>query len=234
MNNSSIFFVTGANRGLGLEFVRQLSGRGDIVIGGYRAESRAHELLAMVADHDSVFAMKVDSTIKSDLVALGDFIDERFGRLDVLINNAGVSIDAASPIADVSFEDLIENFRVNVGGPMLAAQVLHPLLVKGINPRIVNISSAMGSIELCDGGAVSYRVSKAALNMLSKLQSLTYSDDGIVTIALSPGWVVTDMGGPNATYQPHESIASMLEIIDKLRMKNNGEFLSHARKIIPY
>jgi len=128
----------------------------------------------------------------------------------------------------------MENFRVNVIGPFLASKTLLPLLTKGKKPKIINISSQMGSIELSSGNSTPYRVSKAAVNMLSKNQALAYIKHGIVTVAMHPGWVRTDMGGPDAPLSPPEAISQMLEVIDKIGKKDNGRFLGFDGKARPY
>lgn len=234
MNKQRIAFVSGANRGLGYEFVRQLTARGDIVVAGYRRRKGSKNLLDMAKKNDRLLAFQVDITDQDNLYRLHDFVAEKFGRLDWLINNAGIHLHYSTPIDDIKPEDIMENFRVNVIGPFLTSKTLRPLLAKGKKPRIINISSQMGSIELSSGHATPYRISKAAVNMLSKTQALNYIDDGIVTIAMHPGWVRTDMGGPEAPLSPEESISGMLNVIDKIDKKDNGKFLGFDGKTRPY
>ena len=234
MSGQSIILVTGANRGIGLEFARQLSRRGDIVIAGYRDAQRSRELLAMAADKDNVFAVQVDATSPGDLIRLRDFIDGKFGRLDQLINNGGINVKYSSHMEEIETDDLMESFRVNVVGPFLTVKILRPLLLKGQNARIINITSQLGSIEQSAGGAIPYRISKAALNMLSKNQAFVHRKDRIITVALHPGWVRTDMGGPNAPLSVDESVTQMLKVIDDLAPKDNGTFLGYDGRTKPF
>jgi NAD(P)-dependent dehydrogenase (short-subunit alcohol dehydrogenase family) len=111
---------------------------------------------------------------------------------------------------------------------------MHSLLAKGSDAKIINISSQMGSIANTSGNATPYRISKAAVNMLSKQQSLAYADDGIVTIALHPGWVQTDMGGAEAPLTTTEAVAKMLAVIDGLTGNDNGAFLGYDGQSLEY
>jgi len=233
-DDNATVFVTGANRGIGLAFVRQLIERGVTVIAGYRNPDRSQELLELADKHDDLHAVAVDVTDETQLEKVRDYIGGTFGRLDILINNAGISIKYDSLIDEIEPDDLMENFRVNVVGPFLTAKILHPLLSNSSGAKIINISSQMGSIEQASKGAIPYRVSKAAVNMLTKNQALSYDGDGIITVALHPGWVRTDMGGSNAPLLPDESAANMIKVIDSLTSKDNGKFLGHDGKSRPY
>jgi NAD(P)-dependent dehydrogenase (short-subunit alcohol dehydrogenase family) len=234
MNKPKIVFVSGANRGIGFEFARQLAEKSEVVIAGYRDPDKSREILKMAEKGDHVQVFKGDVTDQDSLRILHDFIADHYGRLDLLINNAGIHLDYSTPIDEVEPDNIIENFRVNVLGPFLTSKILRPLLAKGNGPKIVNISSQMGSIEQTSGNATPYRISKAALNMLTKNQALEYINDGIVTIAMHPGWVRTDMGGSEAPLSPVESVSQMLEVIDNLSEPDNGTFLGFDGKTRPY
>ncbi len=234
MSEKKVVLVTGANRGIGLEFVNQFAGRGDIVIGTYRTAENSTELLSMAENSDNVFAVIADATDNEALNDIANMISEKFGRLDMLICNAGVNIQYTGAIEEVRANDLTENFRVNVAGPFVCASVFINLLTKSRDAIIVNISSQMGSISRSGGNAIPYRISKAALNMLTKTQSLNYGVKGIITIALHPGWVQTDMGGKEATLTQTESVTSMLKVIDGLTEDQNGGFLSYTGEVIEY
>ncbi len=198
MSDTPVVFVTGANRGIGLEYVRQLVARKDMVFAGYRDESRSRDLLAMAQKNDNLETVAVDVTDEAQIEDVRDIIADKFGRLDMLINNAGIQIKYDNIIDDIEPDEIVENFRVNVVGPFLTAKILHPLLAASARPKIVNITSQMGSIEQASGNAVPYRISKAALNMLTKNQAVSYASDGIIAVAMHPGWVRTDMGGSGA------------------------------------
>lgn len=234
MSDKTVILITGANRGIGLEFVRQLAERDADIIGTYRDEGRATKLLAMADDKANVHAVKGDVTDSEALKQIAALVSDKFGKLEWLINNAGINLKYSESIENVAPEDLMENFRVNVVGPFVGASALMELLAKGSQSRIVNISSQMGSIARVGGNAVPYCISKAALNMLTKLQALGYDDKGILAVALHPGWVRTDMGGKDATLSPLESVGSMLRVIDGLTRENSGGFYSYTGDALEY
>jgi len=227
MSDTPVVFVTGANRGIGFEYVRQLVDRNDQVVAGYRSEARSRDLLAMAKKRANLDAVKVDVTDQAQIENIRDIISDRFGRLDMLINNAGIQIKYDDDIDEVEPDEIVENFRVNVVGPFLTAKILHPLLAKGTNPRIINITSQMGSVEQASGNAVPYRISKAAVNMLTKNQAVAYARDGIIAVAMHPGWVRTDMGGSSAPLAPKDSVAGMLKVIDNLKEQDSGRFIGY-------
>ena len=229
-----IAFVTGGNRGLGFEFVKQLAARGSTVIATFRNERSAENLLSFCRNNNGIYAIQADVTRAEDIKRAAEFVSHTVDHLDLLICNAGINLKYNDGISAVTASDLMESFRVNVTGPFLCAEAFISLLGKSTHPRIINISSQMGSISRSGGNAVPYRISKAALNMLTKNQAENYGDKGIVTIALHPGWVKTDMGGSNAPLSPTESVEQMLEVIDGLTKKNNGEFLSHTGRKLDY
>jgi NAD(P)-dependent dehydrogenase (short-subunit alcohol dehydrogenase family) len=173
-------------------------------------------------------------TDEMQLQGVRDFIMERYGRLDLLINNAGVNLDSKSDADFVDLEAVRNSFNINAIGPLLTARVLHPALAHAPGARIINIGSQLGSVERSSGKSVPYRMSKAALNMLTKVQAEHYAEDGIVTIVISPGWVRTDMGGSNATLSPEESVSSMLTVIDGLSQDQNGVFVDRQGGTIPF
>jgi NAD(P)-dependent dehydrogenase (short-subunit alcohol dehydrogenase family) len=225
MNDPKIVFISGANRGLGYEFARQLHERGNIIVAGYRHPDRSAQLIKLADASDRLFAVRIDVTIPGDIIQLHDFILDKFQRLDLLINNAGINLKYSTPIDEIEPEDLLQHFRVNVVGPFMVSKNLRPLLAKGRTARIVNISSQMGSISQSSGNATPYRISKAAVIMLTKNQALAYAGDGIVTVAMHPGWVKTDMGGAEAPLHPDEAVEQILAVIDQLTPDDNGSFL---------
>lgn len=234
MSDKTIILVTGANRGIGLEFVRQLALRHVEVIGTFRHEKGAKDLLELTKTHDHVHAVQADVTDETAMKKVAEFVSTTFGKLDWLINNAGINLRYSDGIDAVEPDDLMENFRVNVVGPFVGASALVSLLAKGNSARIVNISSQMGSIAHTGGNAVPYRISKTALNMLTKLQALNYGDKGIMVVAMHPGWVRTDMGGQDATLTPRESVGGMLKVIDDFTERHNGGFYSYTGHILEY
>lgn len=223
---SKTYLVTGANRGLGLEFARQLSARGDRVLATARDPDSATDLRQCV---ERVHAL--DVTDPASVEALGKAMASE--AIDVLINNGGV-FPGQHKLEEMDFEALADAFAVNSIGPMRVVQALLGSVRRSDAGRIVNISTQMGSIAKADGGAYAYRSSKAALNMLTKLLGQELRDEGIVCVALHPGWVKTRMGGEKAPLTPEESIAGMLRVIDALRPEQTGAFLDYKGEMLPW
>jgi NAD(P)-dependent dehydrogenase (short-subunit alcohol dehydrogenase family) len=176
----------------------------------------------------------VDVTIEDDLQHLYERINNQLGHLDILVNSAGVKINESAQFNELDWQDVARSLEVNVGGPLMTSQALYPLLQKGKEKKIINMSSRMGSIQLSDGGMTSYRVSKAALNMLTRNQAIEYKKDGIAVVMVHPGWVRTDMGGPAAPMTVAESARKIFQIIEMISLSNTGEFISVTGDKIPY
>ena len=196
-----VALVTGANKGLGLEIARQLGQHGFTVVLGARqtkAEGPAAELRAQNID---AHAFTLDVTNASDIAALTDFLEAQFGRLDVLVNNAGVQLDNGF---DISPDTLRQTYEANVIGPYAITQAVLPLLRQSPAGRIVNQSSILGSLTAISQGqggswaTPGYTSSKAALNMLTVVLAQHLADTAIKVNAAHPGWVKTDLGGADA------------------------------------
>jgi NAD(P)-dependent dehydrogenase (short-subunit alcohol dehydrogenase family) len=233
-NEDRVAFISGANRGIGFGLTLEMVQHGCKVAAGYRDEARSSELLAEAEKHEHILPVKVDVTIEDDLQHLYQRINNHFGHLDILVNSAGVKINESAQFNELNWQDLARSLEVNVGGPLLASQALYPLLQEGREKKIINMSSRMGSIQLSDGGMTSYRVSKAALNMLTRNQAIEYKKDGIAVVILHPGWVKTDMGGPAAPLTVAESARKIFQIIEMISLANTGEFISVTGDTIPY
>lgn len=234
MDSAPVVFISGANRGLGFEFAHQLVDRNWQVIAGYRSPDRSRELLTEADNHDCLHAFPIDTDNQRQLRKLYRYIRDTFGRLDLLINNAGINPGDGLPLDEAAIDQLRYAYDVNVLGPLLTSRFLHPLLVESENPKIVNIGSRAGLIASAKGDNAPYRISKAALNMLTRIQAKAYESDGIVVTVITPGWVRTDMGGEEATLSPQESVAGMLKIIDRLSLKDSGRFFAHDGQEVPF
>ncbi len=229
-----IAFVSGANRGLGFGLTTGLADRGYRVIGGYRDASRSSRLLEAALERENVHAFQIDVTSEIDLEKLRDYLQETFGRLDLLINNAGINLEKGRALNELDWGTFAETFRVNLGGPFLTSRILYPLLLRGTEKKIVNMSSKMGSVALSDGTMTPYRVSKASVNMLTKSQSIAYRKDGVTVICVHPGWVRTDMGGSQATYSVEDSVEKILAIVERVSLEETGQFLSAEGGSLPF
>ena len=226
--------VTGANRGIGLEFSRQLLAGGWEVVAGYRDTGRSQKLLSETDGAGRLHPFKIDVTREDDARQLRAFVSDRFGKLDLLINNAGISTDGKESVDTIELSSVTADFNVNVIGPLIVTRELRDLLIAGSQPKVVNIGSRLGSVQLSSGSIVPYRLSKSALNMLTKIQAEAYGPDGITVVVVSPGWVRTDMGGDHASLSPQESVSAMLHQIEKLNPKKSGKFISINGAKIPY
>jgi NAD(P)-dependent dehydrogenase (short-subunit alcohol dehydrogenase family) len=219
--------VTGANRGLGLELVRQLLAAGDHVVATCRRPGKATALNTLAGEHPGrlhVLPLDVaDAKSHAELARELPLVLGEDGRLDLLVNNAGVlhSGERFGSLTAANFED---SFRTNATGPLLLTQALAPLLADGA--RVLNLSSQLGSIAGTRRfGTPSYNLSKAAQNMATVLLTHALAGRGIVVVALHPGWVQTDMGGTGADLPATEAAAGLLRVAAGLGPEDGGRFL---------
>ena len=212
--------VTGANRGLGLEFVRQFSARGDRVFAASRG--------GMPIELQGVTPVRLDVADEGSIQRAHQAVSEDTDALDLLINNAGIYSTVGGRWTGESFgtlsaEEAVTVLRVNSIGPILIAQRFSDLLSRGVNPKVANISSGYGSVSRNDGHfPYHYSASKAALNQYMRSFARDARPLGIAVLILSPGWVRTDMGGKNATLSPEESVAGMIRIIDRVTLEQTS------------
>jgi len=179
---SMTVLVTGANRGIGLELVRQMRARGHQVIGTARKPEQAMELKETGAR-----VVQLDVTDSNSIRAMAEQLKGQ--RIDLLINNAGMLGHNAQSFAEADFDQVIATFDVNSLGPMRVTQALLPNILAGSGKTVIQISSTMGSIANNSGGYYGYRASKAALNMLNSSLALELADNGITSVVMHPGWV---------------------------------------------
>lgn len=235
--------ITGANRGLGLEFARQFQAAGATVIGTARRPEEADELRAL-----GVRIEALDVTRSADVAALAARLADE--PVDILINNAGIGgrgplregvaesdiPEKTAPTLEQLDVDALDSFlQVNTLGPMRVTQALLPALRRGERKLVVNITSRMASLSSNRrGGGYGYRESKAALNMFTRSLAIELEDEGFTCVVLSPGWVRTSMGGPGAELSPEESIGGMLAVIERLAPADTGKFFSHDGSELPW
>ncbi len=191
--------VTGANRGLGLETCRQLAGRGYHVIltsrnehGGEAAAQRLAKTAGKITYHP------LDVLSDDSVARLRDFILNEIGRVDVLVNNAAVYVDAGRSVLNVELEVFHLTMNTNTFGPLRLCRAFVPLMMKQNYGRIVNVSSSMGQLSTMADGTSAYRLSKVALNALTLIVANAVRGRDILVNAVDPGWVKTDMGGRRA------------------------------------
>ncbi len=225
--------VTGANRGLGFEMARQLLVRGDRVVAACRQPGKALDLVRLAGEHPGrLHVLPVDLASVRTIDELARQVGALDLDVDLLINNAGMLVEHER-FGSIDGKSLRDSFAVNAEGPFLLAQALNAHLADGA--KIVNLSSTLASIAQTDSlYSPSYAMSKAALNMATRLLSIALRERGIVVVAISPGWVRTDMGGAGAPTKPEQAIASMLRVIDHLKPSDGGRFLSQNGETIPW
>jgi NAD(P)-dependent dehydrogenase (short-subunit alcohol dehydrogenase family) len=230
--------VTGANRGIGLELVRQLSQQSDTRVFAACRDPEAANILRGLAQESAgrvtLVRLHVDNS-DSITEAVAE-VQRQTDSLDLLINNAAINPpDDRQGLGSITRQNALDVFSTNVVGVMLVTQAFLPLLMKGTSPRIVNISSDMGSIEHRSyGGSHLYCASKSAVNMFSRGISVELRKHKITCIALDPGWVKTDMGGSDANLEPVESVQGMVMVINRLTLKDTGSYLRWDGTSLPW
>ena len=228
--------ITGAGRGLGLEFVRQCLDRGDKVLAGVRHPEKARALQELkTTQGEQLTLVTLDVADTASIEASWQTVRSSYDALDLLINNAGInsmSHDAGgaaahSRLGELDPEQINAMFRVNAIDPLMMAQRYLDLLKAGNSPRVVSISSWLGSLtDKTKGGNYSYCASKTALNMLMRTLAFDVIKEGIVAVVVNPGWVQTDMGGSKASLTPKESVQGLLQVVDNLTEKDAGRFFN--------
>jgi NAD(P)-dependent dehydrogenase (short-subunit alcohol dehydrogenase family) len=224
------FVVTGANRGIGLEFVKQLTARGEEVEATARLPDDAPELQALIRPGVRLRVHRLDIAEDASVAAFAGHLPA--GPVDVLINNAGVSgVKGGEPIDP---EDILRVFNVNAVGTLRVVRALLGRLRAGKGKEIVNLTSVLGSIAEASGGRFAYRMSKSALNMATRVLAQDLGGEGFRTVALHPGWVRTRMGGSSAPVSPEQSVRGMLRIIDGLTPEQSGRVFDFQGREIPW
>lgn len=222
--------ITGANRGIGLEFVKQYAADGWKIIATCRRPDAAEQLNALEGD---IQVHPLDVTDFARIEALARKLGGE--PIDLLINNAGIYGPRVSPYDSIDYAAWAEVLRVNTMSPLKVSAVFADAVAKSGLKRIVAITSQMGSIaDNSSGGSYIYRSSKAALNAAMKSLAHDLQGKKIAVAMLHPGWVRTDMGGSGATIDPFESVAGLRQVIDALNLENSGRFLAYDGRELPW
>lgn len=222
--------ITGANRGLGLEFARQFGQDGWTVIATCRNPIGLGELASIEGDIQ-VYGLDV-----GDPNAIKQFADQMAGRpIDLLINNAGIFEDRNSGHADINLGDWEKSFRINTMAPVLMAEALLANL-KATGGTIATVSSKLGSIShaIPNSASYAYRTSKAAVNMAMRVLAQEIEGEGVPVVILHPGWVRTDMGGTNADLSVEESVRGMRQVIASVDLSKTGCFWNYNGEALPW
>ena len=225
--------VTGANRGLGLGFVTNYLGKNVNVVSTTRDIKSSRELLSLKERFpDNLEIFELDLLKESAGDTLANFLGER--PIDILINNAGIG-STNQHFQAVSPKPWLEVLKVNLIAPLMVTQSIIDNVKKGVDKKIYFLSSQLGSIgDNTSGGMYIYRSSKTGLNQVVKSLSVDLKPQGITVVSLHPGWVKTDMGGPNAPVSIDESIEGMTQVIHTTDIRDTGRFLNYDGKELPW
>jgi len=216
--------ITGANRGIGLEFTKQYLEQGERVFAACRRPDMASALRELEARHLELTIIELDVQRDVDIEKAVKTIEQSGLSLDMLINNAGMMQEELS-LAKLAREELQTTFDVNSVSPIMMVHYCWPLLAKATKPIVLNISSQRGAMGLRQpSNRIDYCTSKAALNMATKIFADDLREIGGIAIAMHPGWVQTDMGGPNGDLTPEISVREMREFLATVSHEHNGGF----------
>ena len=227
----STVFITGANRGLGLEFVKEFTEKNYEVIATCRDLNSSSDLSNLAKSNLTIQLHQLDISDTKNIQDLSNHLKNE--PIDILINNAGIY--RSGSFSSVNKDSWIEIFVTNTIGPYEVIENFLPNVLQGLEKKIVSITSKMGSIDdNTSGGSYIYRSSKTALN--SMMRSLTHdlSKHDIATMTLHPGWVRTDMGGPGGWIDAKESVSGMIDQISNLSLQNTGQYIDYAGKLIKW
>jgi NAD(P)-dependent dehydrogenase (short-subunit alcohol dehydrogenase family) len=239
--NNKVVLVTGANKGLGKEITRQLAFQGYTVLVGARDVASGKVVAdALSAEGCDVRAVRLEVTSSDDIASLVSYINTNFGRLDVLVNNAGIALewDATGTTA----ERFRKTLEVNLVAPWALTEALTPLLSKSTDARVINQSSILGSIATCDNAwdqmagffTPGYSTSKAGLNMLTVIQSKSLAAKKIAVAVAHPGWVKTDLGSDDAPMNVEDGARTVVGMVTVEREKFPHAQFQHLGDRLPW
>jgi len=230
---TSTVLITGCNRGLGLEMARQYAHEGWQVHACARDLDSAIELKALAQNQTSITLHQLDVADDNQISALASQLSGT--AIDLLINNAGVYGPKGLSLDQLDRQTWLDVLNINTVSPLMVVRAFLPNLRNGAMKKVAILSSKMGSLEdNTSGGSHIYRSGKAAVNQVVKSLSIDLAGEGIQTVALHPGWVLTDMGGPNALITANQSVGGMRRVIERLNDATNGKFIAYDGQIIPW
>ncbi|MCY4540655.1 MAG: SDR family oxidoreductase [Chloroflexi bacterium] len=229
--------ITGSNRGIGLELVRQYLGDGDVdLFATCRNPEQAQQLQELAHVYDGLIrVVQLEINDEDSIAAAVQAVAARVEGLDLLINNAGIGgDDHARIMGQLTASEVGRVIATNAVSPLIVTQSFRGLLKRGLNPRVVMISSGLGSLQREVGGSYAYRMSKAAMNMAARVLAFDEAMDGVTTATVNPGWVQTDMGGPNAALKPEESASALRALFKRLTPGDSGKFFQYDGSELPW
>ena len=216
-----MFVVTGANRGIGLELTRQILNSNRCVIATCRSPQAADDL-NQLKKNTNLTVVPLEVTNEN---SINEFCSQLSGQvIDVLINNAGEMGSEQQTLASMDFDAWLQTFKINTIAPFQITTALLENIKKSERPRVISISSQMGSLNRMSTGSYAYRSSKAALNKVMQVMANELNEQGIIVCPVHPGWVKTDMGGIGADITVAQSAGGLIKLIDKLELEHSGRF----------
>ncbi len=231
MSTSQTVLITGANRGIGLEYVRQYAQEGNMVYATVRDIAQATELQGLAAKHSQIQVLVLDIADINAIQALAHQLSDV--SIDILISNAGAY--PPSRFGKTDPQTWLQAFQVNTLTTYYLAEAFMPHMQRSGQAKLIAMTSKMGSMtDNSSGGEYIYRSTKTALNMVVKSLSLDLQPFSIVVAALHPGWVRTDMGGPNGLIDTETSVTGLRKVIAKLDQAQSGEFIAYDGKLVPW
>lgn len=229
-------FITGANRGLGLALTTEAVKRGHTVFAGIRSPQKQSDALNHLSSlfPNKVQLLQVDVADELTCQTASEKLKADNTTLDAIINNAGILDERSKTIEDIDLDKVEQTFNINLYGPMRVIKYFLPLLHKGPDSTIINISSEAGSFQNAYGGDYPYALSKSALNMFSEQLRKYLKNDGVSVYAVHPGWIKTDMGGEKAPGTPEESAHGIMDIMEKkIEVNCNSSFINTKGEAMP-
>lgn len=229
--DTHVAIVTGGNRGIGHEICKELSKAGCNVVLTSRNEEEGRRAVAKLHHHDKVTYRRLDVTDSKDIESLRDWVLKTYGRVDILINNAGVYLDEGVSVFDVDENIMQDTIAVNFYGAFHMCRAFVPIMRQNGYGRIVNVSSGYGAMSEMGGYVAAYRISKAALNALTLIMANELRDGNIKVNAVCPGWVRTDMGGGMAPISPEAAAKDIVHFALVDAKGPTGGFFRHKKPI---
>ena len=229
---NKIAIVTGSNRGIGLQIVKDLLQKGLDVIMTARNEAKGKAVFEELRRNNANLHFHIlDMANEESIMAFAGYVDKEFGRVDVLVNNAGIFIDQKHGGLDVPMDIVIQTLMTNSLGPLKISQLLIPLMKKNNYGRIVNISSGLGSLHEMGPGYPAYRISKTALNAVTRILAAEVMEFDILINSMCPGWVKTDMGGSGAARTVEQGAETALWLAALEKGGPTGKFFRDQKEL---
>lgn len=222
------WLIAGASRGIGLELARQLAAQGERVTASVRSDAGRSALQQAASQAELLW---FDTR---EAAAIAAAATQVAAPIDVLIVNAGAYGPQRQSTLDMDFDGALDLLSVNTLGPLRVTQAFLPLVKRSARPRVILMSSVLGSMALEGTFNIAYRASKAGLNKIAQGLAADLKADGVAVIAMHPGWVRTEMGGPDAPLDVKDSAAGIIKVAEELTLDDSGRFLDYRGQELPW